>query len=126
MPGQCATFRAHSARLSQGKIPTKVRRSRQQPRGGNRLGHISGTAESAGSLPNTEDANPPSINPAVAEALEKVAEAMLTAEETVQRVHTLPSARLPNMASSIYKSRVACYSEHQGIGQRMMSQHSLN
>lgn len=39
------------------------------------------------------------INPAVAEALEKVAEAMAVAEETAAKVETLPSARLPSAVS---------------------------
>ena len=41
------------------------------------------------------------VNPAVAEALSKVAEAMAVAEETAKKVDTLPSARLPTVVSLI-------------------------
>jgi len=40
---------------------------------------------------------PDEVNPAVSEALNKVAEALAVAEETAQKVDTLPSARLPTI-----------------------------
>lgn len=57
----------------------------------------SSAAEGASSQLETSDPN--AVNPAVAEALEKVAEALAVAEETAQKVDTLPSARLPTMVS---------------------------
>jgi hypothetical protein len=55
----------------------------------------------AGRLDTSEDLNPADLNPAVAEALEKVAAAMAVAEETAAKLDTLPSARLPTVVSLI-------------------------
>lgn len=60
------------------------------------------TADGGASSSMRLDSSDPSnieVNPAVAEALNKVAEAMAVAEETAQKVETLPSARLPTVVS---------------------------
>ena len=57
-------------------------------------------ADGASSRLDTPEPN--AVNPAVAEALEKVAEAMAVAEETAQKVDTLPSARIPTMVSQSF------------------------
>jgi len=53
-------------------------------------------AGSAGGLQgNAEESDPPtSLDPSVAQALQKVQEALAEAERTVEALHTLPSARL--------------------------------
>jgi hypothetical protein len=55
-----------------------------------------GGASSSMRLESSEQP-PNEVNPAVAEALNKVAEAMAVAEETAQKVDKLPSARLPTI-----------------------------
>jgi uncharacterized protein (TIGR00297 family) len=55
-------------------------------------------------LVDSSEPSPNNVNPAVAEALNKVAEAMAVAEETAQKVDKLPSARVPTIWTSIYKT----------------------
>ena len=54
--------------------------------------------------PQESQSPPPPLNPEVAEALAKVAEAIAVAEETAQRIEQLPSARLPTQWGLFFSS----------------------
>ena len=66
------------------------------PRPSTNLHNSSSSAAEGASL---DASSPPELNPAVVEALEKVAEAMAVAEETAKKVELLPSAKEPSTVS---------------------------
>lgn len=92
IPSNSVSLRRQGSNFSSGSGSRPSSAGRQQ---------CNSIAEGGASSSMRLDSPDPSsdVNPAVAEALSKVAEAMAVAEETAKKVETLPSARLPTIVS---------------------------
>lgn len=92
---------SHTSRITSSTLSNSLslRRQGSNSRPGSSGRQYNAAAEGgASSSLRLDSSEPPNdVNPAVAEALHKVAEALAVAEETAQKVDTLPSARLPTI-----------------------------